>query len=227
MDYKKLYFDIINDCYRGNDPIIIENLEKIKLLYLRCSKTVINDRNFSYAYVKGCINFLRYLKPEEKDLINEDFLSFFKTLDNETFDLIKFIIRPEKFITNEYSDSEFSKYLKKLISLNKGYNSVFKSDCVRLVNLNNAIIYYNQRCGNPYYIARVIELLFIYGLKFDNYEYLCNYLDDPTYYYDKILNHDLLTYREKNFNDIYYFSTLTIINENIPDLFSRNKIIIR
>lgn len=228
MDYKKLYYDIINDQYKGNDPIILENLNELKVLFKRCSKTLINEKAFSFGYVKECIYFLRYLKPDEKALINDDFLSFFRTLDKDTFELIKFIFYPDKFIYNAYSDSDCNKYIKKIIALNKGYYNInFTSNYLPLVNLNEAINYYNLRCNNPNYYDKVIDLLFVYGLKYNNYEYLYNYLDDPEYYYDKFISNDVLSDNEKRYNALYYSSTISLINKNIPELFSKNKIIIR
>ena len=223
--YKNLYKDIINDNYHGNSITINNNKELLKLLFLKCSKSVINDKNFSFGYIKRCIDFVASLKDDEKELIDDDFLSFFNILNANSFEIMNYLFHPN------YDNCPY--FIIKILSNSKLYGSNnLNTNYDVLNNLNAALMYYKENSSNNC-IKNLVIMLFIHGFKINDYSYLYNYLNNPDYYHDKISNSDVVNEPDLNFLirlDFYYVKksyTFNYFMDNLQFIFSVHKKIIR
>ena len=227
--YKNLFYDIINDNYHGDSIVINNNKELLKKIFLKCSKSMINDKSFSFSFVRKCLDFVSNLNGEQRELVKNDFLTFFKFYYNDSFDIMLFLLNPN------YDNCTY--YISKILNNPYYYGSSSLNTNSDLLNNLNKVIMYYQSNEIDKYIRNLVIVLFIYCYRLNDYQYLYNYLEDPDYYYDKLINSGLLDKYKLNTlinYDFHYikgtdsiFSIFNILMNNMHFIFPVQKKLIR
>ena len=226
MDNKEIYLHVILN-HDDLLPLYIKKDIKIyKLLFLKfftkfrrldAQSIFIND------FVENCIEMVSKLNNEEKEVLNEDFLSFFREafFKINTPSLIYTLFRPDDneelyiFYMSEMAKEHLYGYP---VNINTSYKPLQK--------FINALNYINRNYTIYLYDYNVISLLMAYSyIHDDSYKYLYNYMDNPDYYMDKIRNYGFLL-DDKNHFDIHS-ETSKQIYQYIDKLFIKDKIIIK
>ena len=225
-NYNKIYEDVINENYEVLPHYIKKDLRLYIILFKKFYykyRTMPSNSMFVGYYVENCVELLNILKKEEKEYIDDDFMSFYSeiTYKINSTETIKTILRPD--------DTE-DDYIFRMSVIVKDHLFKFNMDMKvkfePLMKLIDILNYINHNYTIYLQDANVISLIIAYCYLYnDSYDYLINYLDNPDYFMDKIRNSGIKLDSNNHF-DLHSEEALEIY-KNIDNFFKKDKIIIK